>query len=246
MKKIVSVMFAFLLLAAISNAAITVTKGGKQVKMQKNAVIATDGEEETVINYNGFKVKVPAGVKLVVRQDDEGNLVFNGNNLAGVKLSNLTVNSNGAAALTVNPNTNTINVQEGVIQITSATGNTSEMRAGQTAMMVSVPEIAQAIRAREFAEQEALEAKARAEAEAAKAGDKAKAKAEAKAAKEAAKAEAKAAKEAAKAEAAAKGELSEPEAPSFVVPTTESAASEQAVENVIETEEDLSPSAPTL
>ena len=220
MKKIVSVMFAFLLLAAISNAAITVTKGGKQVKMQKNAVISTDGSEETVINYNCFKVKVPAGVKLVVREDADGNLVFNGNDLAGVKLSNLTVNSTGATAIKVNPTTNTIDVTEGVIQITSATGNTSEMRAGQTAMMVSVPEIAQAIRARELAEQEALAAKAKAEEEAAKAKEK----------------------EDAKAKAAENAE----EVPAFVVPTTESAANEQATENLIEAEKDLSPSAPTL
>ena len=229
-------MFAFLLLAAFSNAAITVTKGGKEVKLDKNAEISTDGAEETVINYNGFKITVPAGVKLVVKQDETGNIVVNGDNLAGVKLSNLTINSNGSTSVAVNPNTNTINVKEGNIQITNASGKTSAMRAGQTAMMVVLPKPAATALTKEQQEAQAKAAKE-------------KAKQEEKAAKEKAKAEAKAAKEAAKAAKADAAETNttsnDTDMPSFVDNTaTESAANQQATENIIEAEEDLSPSRP--
>lgn len=249
MKRIVTVMFTFLLLAVFSNAAITLTKGGKEVQIDKNAVVSTDGAEETVVNYNGFKITVPAGVKLVVRQDENGNIILNGANMAGVKLSNLIVGSEGVASVVVNPNTNTINVQEGNIQITNASGKTSAMRAGQTAMMVALPKQTAQTLTKE--EQEAQEKAAKEKAKAEEKAAKEKAKQDEKAAKAKAKAEAKAAKEAAK---AAKAEATQAgstgadnDTPSFVDTTvTESAANQQATENIIEAEEDLSPSAPTL
>lgn len=240
MKRIVTVMFTFLLLAVFSNSAITLTKGDKEVQIDKNAVVSTDGTEETVVNYNGFKITVPAGVKLVVRQDENGNIILNGANMAGVKLSNLTVSSEGLASVVVNPNTNTINVQEGNIQITNASGKTSAMRAGQTAMMVALPKPAQKEQTLTKEEQKAQEKAAKEKAKQDEKAAKAKAKAEAKAAKEAAKA--------AKAEATQAGSTgADNNTPSFVDTTvTESAANQQATENIIEAEEDLSPSAPTL
>lgn len=241
-------MFACLLFAAVSNAEVIITKGGQQVKMEDGAIVATDGVQETEINYAGLKVAVPADVKVVVRQDADGNVVINGSKLSNVKISNLTVNTDVPTTLVINRNSNTLKVTEGNIEITNASGKTSAMRTGQTAMMVALPKPAAQTLSKE--EQEAQEKAAKEKAKQEEKAAKEKAKQEAKAAKAAAKAEAKAAKEAAKAAKATASETSsvtDTEIPSFVDTTaTESAANEQAVENIIEAEEDLSPSAPRL
>ena len=107
-------------------------------------------------------------------------------------------------------------------------------------MMVALPKPAQKEQTLTKEEQKAQEKADKEKAKQDEKAAKAKAKAEAKAAKEAAKA--------AKAEATQAGSTGADNAtPSFVDTTvTESAANQQATENIIEAEEDLSPSAPTL
>ncbi len=248
MKKITSVMFAFLAFSVLSNAAITVEKGGKIETINDNAVVSTDGLEATTINYNGLKITVPQGVKLSVSEVD-GKIVINGDNFSGVKVSNLTFNSNGNTAISVNTANNTIKVNNGEnVTITNVNGVTSSIKAGQSAIMVAFakPEAKEEPKAEVTNEADA-KAKAEADKKAKKEADKLakeQAKAEKKAQKEAekqAKAEAKAAAKAEAAETAPASTTTEANVPSFVIPATESAAKQQAVQNV---EETISASAP--
>ncbi len=139
MKKITALMFACLMLAAVSNAAVTVTKDGKQKTLKDNAVVNVNGSSETEVDYNGLKVVIPQGVKATISQNAKGHIIIQSERLSNVKISNLTVNSDGKSTITVNPESYTLTVNSGKeVRITNVNGNTSSMTAGQSAVMVSL------------------------------------------------------------------------------------------------------------
>lgn len=132
-------MFACLMLAAVSNAAVTVTKDGKQKTLKDNAVVNVNGSSETEVDYNGLKVVIPQGVKATISQNAKGHIIIQSERLSNVKISNLTVNSDGKSTITVNPESYTLTVNSGKeVRITNVNGNTSSMTAGQSAVMVSL------------------------------------------------------------------------------------------------------------
>ena len=138
MKKITALMLTCLMFAAVSNAAVTVTKDGKQETLKDNAVVNVNGSSETEVDYNGLKMVIPQGVKATVSQDAKGNIIIKSDKLTNVKISNLTVNSDGKSAITVNPRNYTLTVNSGKeVRITNVNGKTSSMTAGQSAVMVS-------------------------------------------------------------------------------------------------------------
>lgn len=138
MKKITALMFACLMLAAVSNAAVTVTKDGKQETLKDNAVVNVNGSSETEVDYNGLKVVIPQGVKATISQNAKGHIIIQSERLSNVKISNLTVNSDGKSTITVNPESYTLTVNSGKeVRITNVNGKTSSMTAGQSALMVS-------------------------------------------------------------------------------------------------------------
>lgn len=138
MKKITALMFACLMLAAVSNAAVTVTKDGKQETLKDNAVVNVNGSSETEVDYNGLKVVIPQGVKTTISQNAKGHIIIQSERLSNVKISNLTVNSDGKSTITVNPESYTLTVNSGKeVRITNVNGKTSSMTAGQSALMVS-------------------------------------------------------------------------------------------------------------
>lgn len=138
MKKITALMFACLMLAAVSNAAVTVTKDGKQETLKDNAVVNVNGSSETEVDYNGLKVVIPQGVKATISQNAKGHIIIQSERLSNVKISNLTVNSDGKSTITVNPESYTLTVNSGKeVRITNVNGKTSSMTAGQSAVMVS-------------------------------------------------------------------------------------------------------------
>lgn len=138
MKKITALMFACLMLAAVSNAAVTVTKDGKQETLKDNAVVNVNGSSETEVDYNGLKVLIPQGVKATISQNAKGHIIIQSERLSNVKISNLTVNSDGKSTITVNPESYTLTVNSGKeVRITNVNGKTSSMTAGQSALMVS-------------------------------------------------------------------------------------------------------------
>lgn len=138
MKKITALMFACLMLAAVSNAAVTVTKNGKQETLKDNAVVNVNGSSETEVDYNGLKVVIPQGVKATISQNAKGHIIIKSERLSNVKISNLTVNSDGKSTITVNPQSYTLTVNSGKeVRITNVNGKTSSMTAGQSAVMVS-------------------------------------------------------------------------------------------------------------
>ncbi len=139
MKKITALMFACLMLAAVSNAAVTVTKDGKQKTLKDNAVVNVNGSSETEVDYNGLKVVIPQGVKATISQNAKGHIIIQSERLSNVKISNLIVNSDGKSTITVNPESYTLTVNSGKeVRITNVNGNTSSMTAGQSAVMVSL------------------------------------------------------------------------------------------------------------
>lgn len=138
MKKITALMFACLMLAAVSNAAVTVTKDGKQETLKDNAVVNVNGSSETEVDYNGLKVVIPQGIKATISQNAKGHIIIQSERLSNVKISNLTVNSDGKSTITVNPESYTLTVNSGKeVRITNVNGKTSSMTAGQSALMVS-------------------------------------------------------------------------------------------------------------
>ena len=138
MKKITALMFACLMLAAVSNAAVTVMKDGKQETLKDNAVVNVNGSSETEVDYNGLKVVIPQGVKATISQNAKGHIIIQSERLSNVKISNLTVNSDGKSTITVNPESYTLTVNSGKeVRITNVNGKTSSMTAGQSALMVS-------------------------------------------------------------------------------------------------------------
>lgn len=205
MKKITALMFACLMLAAVSNAAVTVTKDGKQETLKDNAVVNVNGSSDTEVDYNGLKVVIPQGVKATVSQNAKGHIIIKSDRLSNVKISNLTVNSDGKSTITVNPKSYTLTVNSGKeVRITNVNGKTSSMTAGQSAMLVSFG-------TKEEAKDEVKE--------------------EAKAEEKAVKEEAKPAK-AAKADSS---EEAVSNVPAFVLPSSESTANQQVSQNVEET-----------
>lgn len=205
MKKITALMFACLMLAAVSNAAVTVTKDGKQETLKDNAVVNVNGSSDTEVDYNGLKVVIPQGVKATVSQNAKGHIIIKSDRLSNVKISNLTVNSDGKSTITVNPQSYTLTVNSGKeVRITNVNGKTSSMTAGQSAMLVSFG-------TKEEAKDEVKE--------------------EAKAEEKAVKEEAKPAK-AAKADSS---EEAVSNVPAFVLPSSESTANQQVSQNVEET-----------
>ena len=131
-------MFACLMLAAVSNAAVTVMKDGKQETLKDNAVVNVNGSSETEVDYNGLKVVIPQGVKATISQNAKGHIIIQSERLSNVKISNLTVNSDGKSTITVNPESYTLTVNSGKeVRITNVNGKTSSMTAGQSALMVS-------------------------------------------------------------------------------------------------------------
>lgn len=138
MKKITALMFACLMLAAVSNAAVTVMKDGKQETLKDNAVVNVNGSSETEVDYNGLKVVIPQGIKATISQNAKGHIIIQSERLSNVKISNLTVNSDGKSTITVNPESYTLTVNSGKeVRITNVNGKTSSMTAGQSALMVS-------------------------------------------------------------------------------------------------------------
>lgn len=205
MKKITALMFACLMLAAVSNAAVTVTKDGKQETLKDNAVVNVNGSIETEVDYNGLKVVIPQGVKATISQNAKGHIIIKSERLSNVKISNLTVNSDGKSTITVNPQSYTLTVNSGKeVRITNVNGKTSSMTAGQSAMLVSFG-------TKEEAKEEVKE--------------------ETKAEEKSVKEEAKPAK-AAKADSS---EAVVSNVPAFVLPSSESTANQQVSQNVEET-----------
>lgn len=202
----------------------------KSAKITNTRIV--QAAQDTTLNYGGVKVFVPKGQTVILGQNAGGSVVVRGQNLKGVKVADASITAPGAAVLSVNPKDQVITVSKGNnIQVTDANGRTAEVSQGAS---VSAKDIRTAT---------APALAANAQSNAAKA-QKAVTKAQAKAVKAQAKIEAKAAKEAAATQATS-DTVETVEVPAFVAATqTSDTAVEQATQNVDETENVLSPSAP--
>ena len=220
------------LVCALAAAGLSAAPTAQPAKITNTRIV--QAAQDTTLHYGGVKVFVPKGQTIILGQNPNGSIVLRGQNLKGVKVADASITAPGAAVLAVNPQNSVITLSKGSnIQVTDVNGRTAEVSQGAS---VSAKDI-------RTSTTPTLTATAQSDANKAQ---KAVAKAQAKAAKAQAKAEAKAAKEAAANQVATATDTVEiNDVPAFVAASqTSETATEQATQNVDETENGLSPSAP--
>lgn len=204
------------------------TAGFAQTSAKITNTRIVQATKDTTVTYAGVKVFVPQGSTVILGQDGNGAVVVRGKNVSGVKINNATVSFPGAAVLSVNPQSNVITVNRGdQVSVTDGNGRTAVLSQGASVSALDV---------RVSATSENSQATAKMQ------------KAVAKEQKKIAKEEAKAAKADAKTQtspsATQEATDTATELPAFVASTVvSSAASEQAAQNVEETEKTLSDAA---
>ncbi len=87
--------------------------------------------KDTTLTYNGVKVFVPAGQSIILGQNSNGTIVVSGQNLSGVKIGEGTISAQGPVVLLVQPQTNVITVNRGRdVQVTDSNGRTAALSQG--------------------------------------------------------------------------------------------------------------------
>ncbi len=132
MKKSIALVFGALFLFSVANAAVTVTRNGKTSKYENGSTVRVTGQSAAVVNYNGVKISVPAGVAVTIAENADGSVNVSGTNLSGVKVENNTVSSTGAVSFSVSPKTKDITVNKGTLVVQDAYGNTTTVAAGSS------------------------------------------------------------------------------------------------------------------
>ncbi len=132
MKKSIALVFGALFLFSVANAAVTVTRNGQTSKYENGSTVRVTGQTATVVNYNGVKISVPAGVAVTIAQNADGSVNVSGTNVAGVEVEGNTVSSTGAVSFSVSPKTKAITVNRGTLVVQSASGKTTTVAAGSS------------------------------------------------------------------------------------------------------------------
>lgn len=119
MKKSLVLVLGALFLFGAANAAVTVKAGGKTTKYENGQTVRVSATEDTVINYNGVEIFVPAGEAVVVAQSADGSVLVSGNNMSGVTVNGNTVRSTGTAVVAVSGST--LSVRTGSVSVNNQT-----------------------------------------------------------------------------------------------------------------------------
>ncbi len=140
MKRSLALVFGALFLFGVANAAVTVQRGGTTTKYENGSTVSVNADEDTVINYNGVEIFVPAGEIVVISQSSDGSVLLSGNNMSGVTINGSSVSSTGRAVVAVSGQM--VSVRAGSVSV-----NNQPVRAGSSvsvsapASSVSVPAV---------------------------------------------------------------------------------------------------------
>ena len=145
-KKLALVVCALFTFSAVQ-AAVIVKQGGREVRYASNANITVEGTEDTVVDYNGVSVFVPKGTKVVLSPSVNNSVVVTGSNMQGVKVYGLTLSSTGRSAVVVNPNSRTVSVRTGTVQVQDAAGQVATVTRGNVVSAASIAAAAASARA---------------------------------------------------------------------------------------------------
>lgn len=115
MKKSLVLVFGALFLFGMAHAAVTVEAGGKTTKYENGQTVRVNAAEDTVVNYNGVEIFVPAGEVVVIAQSSDGSVLLSGNNMSGVTVNGAAVRSTGRAVVAVSGST--LSVRTGSVSV---------------------------------------------------------------------------------------------------------------------------------
>lgn len=119
MKKSLALVFGALFLFSMAQAAVTVQRGNSTTKYENGSTVRVNAEEDTVVNYNGVEIFVPAGEVVVIAQSNDGSVLISGNNMAGVTVNGNAVSSSGRAVVAVSGST--LSVRTGTVTVNNQT-----------------------------------------------------------------------------------------------------------------------------
>jgi len=125
MRKYIIAFFAILFLASFAAAKVTVKTQTSSTKQKDGSIVVVDGMEDTEVNYAGVKIFVPAGTKVIISQDSEGNIIVRGMSISGVKIGGSTISSRGECTFSVQPKSLVVAVQQGTIRLTDKQGRSA-------------------------------------------------------------------------------------------------------------------------
>lgn len=122
---------------AAKPAPITVVKNGQTTTYPKGTSITVTGDADTTVDYNGVKVVVPQGQRVVIQEGPNGTVAVSGANMNGVQINDQVINSTGAVTLAASADNNQVQVIRGSADITAngqtRTVSTAAQSAQQTA-----------------------------------------------------------------------------------------------------------------
>ena len=95
--------------------------------------------KDTTVTYAGVKIFVPQGKTVILGQNENGSVVLRGQNVSGVKINNATVSFPGTAVLSINPQNNVVLVSRGEqVSITDGNGRTAVLSQGASVSTLDV------------------------------------------------------------------------------------------------------------
>ncbi len=129
-KKLVLTVCALLAFSA-ANAVVTVKQGDKIIRYADNAAVTVDGSADAEVDYNGVRVFVPKGSRVVLSPAANDSVMITGH-VQGVQVYGLALISAGRSSIVVNPASQTIAVRMGTVQVQNqVTGQTTRVSDGQ-------------------------------------------------------------------------------------------------------------------
>ena len=122
----VCALFAFTTL----DASVFVRQGNQTVAYKDGSIVQVDGTVSTIVNYNGIDIFIPQGTAVRLAAANNNMVAVSGRDLRGLQMMGVMVVSQGETVLLADPAANTISVQEGVIQVTSHSGEKAVVNKG--------------------------------------------------------------------------------------------------------------------
>lgn len=129
MKKSMALVFGALLLAVCAQAAVVVKQGQKTTKYENGYVVRLTDGQAAEVDYDGVKISVPQGVKVLIRQNKDGSVRVTGKDMQGVKVNDQTFSASGMASFSVT-RAGVVSVQRGTVMMLSSNGQVSSVKAG--------------------------------------------------------------------------------------------------------------------
>lgn len=125
MKKVIAALFVICFVGTT----LAVAAPTQQNKITNTRIV--QASKDTTLTYNGVKVFVPAGQAIILGQNSDGSIVVRGQNLNGVKIGEGTISAQGPVVLSVQPQTNVITVNRGAdVEVTDGNGRTAALSQG--------------------------------------------------------------------------------------------------------------------